>query len=272
LVRALRPLVGAIAEDIAQEAFLVAQQRWEEVTTLDIPFAWVRRVAIRIAGRTSQRDGMRNEREALISEVAALPHSDAGVLEAIVTLPERQAMAVWLHHIEDQPVVQVADTLDCSVGAAKVLLYRGRQKLAERISGLEGRWVSARIWTPDRIRDHLRDIGAAGHVDPVLEQDLGGRGGRWELTLSDGSYWLHRDDGLRLDYGSFRFNKTSLELTPAMAAGHVVFTINLDGDQLRLNQIDNTTPPTLDVPDWVWMNLFLGAGFFDYSGRRQSTA
>jgi hypothetical protein len=105
-----------------------------------------------------------------------------------------------------------------------------------------------------------------------LEQDLGGRGGSWELTLSDGSYWLHRDDGLRLDYGSIRFNKTSLELTPAMASGHVVFTVDLDGDRLRLKQVENTTPPTREVPDRVWMSLFLGSGFFGYSGRRQSTA
>jgi hypothetical protein len=214
---------------------------------------------------------MRAAREALLAEVA-VPHRDAGVLAAIGTLPQRQAMAVWLHHIEGQPVVRVADRLGCSVGAAKVLLYRGRQQLAERISGLEGRWVSVRPWTPDGIRDHLRDIGAAGHVDPVLEEDLGGRGGNWELTLSNGSYWIHRDDGLRLDYGSIRLNKTSLELTPALATGHVVFTIDLDGDRLRLKQVENTTPPTREVPDWVWMSLFLGSGSFGYSGRRQSTA
>lgn len=264
-------MAGASAEDVAQEAFLVAHQRWEEVSTLDVPFAWVRRVAIRIAARTSQRDRMRSDRESLIAGVA-VSHSRVGVIEAIGGLPERQAIAVWLHHIEDQPVAQVAERLDCSVGAIKVLLYRGRQRLAERISGLEGRWISERHWTPDGIRDHLWDIDAADHVDPVLEQDLGGRGGSWELALSDGSYWLHRDDGLRLDYGSIRFRKSLLEVSPTRATGHVLFSIDLDGNRLRLEQVENTTPPTRGVPDWVWMSLFLCSGSFGYSGRGQSKA
>jgi RNA polymerase sigma-70 factor, ECF subfamily len=36
----------AFAEDVTQEAFLVASKRWEKIGGLDNPGAWVRRVAI----------------------------------------------------------------------------------------------------------------------------------------------------------------------------------------------------------------------------------
>ena len=46
------------AEDAAQEAFARALARWPRLSTYDLPEAWVRRVALRIAvdsGRTVQR-------------------------------------------------------------------------------------------------------------------------------------------------------------------------------------------------------------------------
>ena len=45
VVGSVRPVAGAAAEDVAQEAFIVAHAVWAEVGVLDIPFAWVRRVA-----------------------------------------------------------------------------------------------------------------------------------------------------------------------------------------------------------------------------------
>ena len=55
-VAAVRRQLGADAEDVAQEAFIVAARRWNEVAELDLPAAWVRLVARRIAGRRLARE------------------------------------------------------------------------------------------------------------------------------------------------------------------------------------------------------------------------
>ena len=267
VVGSVRALAGSTAEDVAQEAFIVVQQRWDEVAALDVPFAWVRRVAIRIAGRRAERERIRPALEAgvVISDVSLRLEPD--LVAALAELPHRHAAAVWLHHLEDCPVAEVADQLGCSVAAAKVLLLRGRKRIADRLCGLTGRWMSERSWTPDAIVGHLKQISAGEHVGAVLDDDLAGRGGRWELTFGNGAYTLYRDDGLRLDLGAFSVRGSELELVPALAPGHVVFGIAIDGDRLRLQMVEDTTPPTLGVPDAVWMNLFLGSGTFGYAGR-----
>jgi Sigma-70 region 2 len=46
---------GLAAEDLAQEAFLAASQRWEVIGRYERPEAWVRRVAANMARRTVRR-------------------------------------------------------------------------------------------------------------------------------------------------------------------------------------------------------------------------
>ena len=48
-----------LAEDVAQEAFYRLLKHWRTVSTYDLPEAWVRRVAIRIAVREVQRAAAR---------------------------------------------------------------------------------------------------------------------------------------------------------------------------------------------------------------------
>ena len=45
----------ALAEDVTQEAFFAASQRWDEVGGLDNPGAWVRRVALNLAASVFHR-------------------------------------------------------------------------------------------------------------------------------------------------------------------------------------------------------------------------
>jgi hypothetical protein len=156
----------------------------------------------------------------------------------------------------------VAEQLGCSVAAAKVLLLRARRLMAERLIGLNGFWVSERVWTPDAIAGHLRRAGAAEHVGPVLDEDLDGRGGRWELAIADGSYTLHRDDGYRLDHGESRLATGRLELRPTLNTGRASYRPVIDGSRLQLRLLDTTIPGTLGVPDEVWISLFMESGVF----------
>jgi len=138
LVALARALCGpAIAEDIAQEALLAAYRRWDDVARFDEPGLWVRRVCVnlatsflrrrtiearsvlRLAGRRTFPD-MLPEHETFWSHVRALPR--------------RQAQAVALRYVYDLSVADVAATLGCSEGAAKVHLSRGRQALGRLIA------------------------------------------------------------------------------------------------------------------------------------------
>ena len=271
VVTSVRGQFAAEAEDATQEAFMIAARRWDEVAGFDLPAAWVRLVALRIARRRVDRERHRVALEQTLSPLEPTTARDLDLVAALLELPDRHAAAVWGHHLEDRPVAEVAERLGCSVAAAKVLLLRARRLLAERLTGLTGAWVSEVAWSPDAIVGHLRRTGAGQHVGPVLDEDLDGRGGRWQLNIADGAYTLHRDDGYRLDHGSSRVASGRLELRPTLNTGSASYQLIVDGERLHLRLVGTTCPPTLGVPDAVWISLFLESGAFVRSQRLRST-
>ena len=263
--RRLRPLAEDAAEDVVQEAFVALLERWHEVGRYDAPIAWVRLVATRLALRRLHRD---QKRIALHENLGAETDDGSSNLDlrsAIATLPSEQAAAIEMHHLKDRPVGEVARALDCSISAAKVRLHRGRSRLAERLGGYRGRWISEATWSVDDVAAHLIRTGWTEHVDVVVEE-LGAHGGRWELTLADGRYILERDDGLLLDRGRFAIHGRGLVLSPSPAPGHVVLGATVDGERVVFDLRENTTPPTRGVPDNVWMGLFLEASPMGWAG------
>jgi RNA polymerase sigma-70 factor (ECF subfamily) len=132
------------AEDIAQEAFIAAHKRWSEVGSYEKPEAWVRRVVSNLSVSRFRRKA--SERKA-VSRLAGYrrDHATIGELPAeadhfwseVRRLPKRQAQAVALFYLEDCPVNEIADILECSPNTVKVHLHKGRRTLAERL-GAEG--------------------------------------------------------------------------------------------------------------------------------------
>lgn len=138
VVRHAYALTGNIADaqDIAQEAFARAWQRWESVRNCDSPEAWVRRVATNLATSRFRRD--RTARSAawqlLAKEVPAISPDTIALVMALRTLPERQRVVLVLHYLADLPVGQIATELRCPVGSVKAWLSRGRDALAVALS------------------------------------------------------------------------------------------------------------------------------------------
>lgn len=258
LSRELWSVVGADAEDIAQEALVVACQRWADVARLDVPEAWVRRVALRMASRRARRESARGTVERSADRPRPSPGPDLDLVAALLDLPDRHAVAVRLHHLEDRPIAEVADLVGCSEGAAKVLLVRARRLLAERLRGISGRWVTEHTWTIDGYVRYLRAAGYADRIEAVVDGDMGGRGGRLTLTVADGSYELRRDDGARFDHGMSRVDAVALEMAPTLNVGRARYRARVEGRRLTLAFEDATIPPFLGLPEGVW-----GAMFFD---------
>ena len=133
LVRRVRMVVGstAVAEEIAQEAFCTALERWGRVALTDRPGAWVQVTAM---CRAIKEEGRRRRGSALVPGWSAA--SDAGPIDvdlqrAIAALPEGQRRAVVLHHLADLSVDDVAEVLGVSAGTVKTQLHRGRARLAD---------------------------------------------------------------------------------------------------------------------------------------------
>jgi RNA polymerase sigma-70 factor (ECF subfamily) len=137
------------AEDVVQESFAAAYDRWETLSAYDRPGAWVRRVALNRAVSGLRR--RRTERRALerlgTRAAAAEPGADAPDDElwaAVRRLPARQAQVVALVYVEDRTVADVADILGCRAGSVKQHLTRARARLAATLapdaqSGRRGR-------------------------------------------------------------------------------------------------------------------------------------
>ena len=111
-------LVGRSAEDVAQEAMIRAHDRWDTVSTYDNPGTWVRRVTINLATSTLRRRATRIRKAGRLLEgiptVTWETRFDDDLLEALASLSRNQKAAVVLHYLEDRPVSQIADILDCA--------------------------------------------------------------------------------------------------------------------------------------------------------------
>ena len=125
------------AEDIAQDAFVAAHKRWEQVGRYDKPEAWVRHVAVNLAVsafRTKVREARALARlRPRSSYLPQLPDEDAEFWKAVRALPNRQAQALTLHYLEDRPVADIAGILGCSEATVRVHLHTGRARLSRRL-------------------------------------------------------------------------------------------------------------------------------------------
>ena len=124
-----------VAEELAQETFLVAYRDWARVSGLDNPRAWVRKVAMNQRGsflRAYLRQQAR-ERASVVEyehDTIKLADDHAEVWQAIRTLPPSQAQVIALHYYEDYSITQIAAALGRAPGTIKAQLHHGRRRLA----------------------------------------------------------------------------------------------------------------------------------------------
>jgi RNA polymerase sigma-70 factor, ECF subfamily len=130
---------ASVAEDLAQEAFLITHQRWVRVGGYDKPGAYVRRVVANMA--FSQRRRLAAEGRA-IARLAVRARTSGDEIEvpdsefwqAVRALPQRQAQVLALYYLEDRPAEEIAVVLGCAVPTVRVHLHRGRLALEQHLS------------------------------------------------------------------------------------------------------------------------------------------
>jgi RNA polymerase sigma-70 factor (ECF subfamily) len=125
------------AQDIVQEAFLRAWQRWDTIGDYDEPIAWVRRVAWNLA--TSRHRRIAVARRFLQRSSAPEPHpgmspDHVALVEALRKVPEKQRRAVVLHYLGDMSIADIARLTGAKEGTVKSWLHRGRTELAQYLT------------------------------------------------------------------------------------------------------------------------------------------
>jgi RNA polymerase sigma-70 factor (ECF subfamily) len=120
------------AQDLTQEAFYRALDRWKVVRQYHDPGAWVRRVAWNLATSRLRRVKvalryLARQRE----EVAEAPTPDrVALVQALATLPVRHRRAIVLHYLAHLSTAEIAAHEDVAEGTVRSWLTRGRAQLA----------------------------------------------------------------------------------------------------------------------------------------------
>lgn len=127
------------ADDIAQEALLAAYRRWDEVSRMDNPGAWLRRVVANksvsvIRRRVEEAKGL--TRLGNHHPVAVLPGLEAEsewLWAEVRRLPRRQVQVIALRYYDQLSMSEIAEILGCSKEAVNTHLRRARDTLTRRL-------------------------------------------------------------------------------------------------------------------------------------------
>jgi len=125
---------AADAQDLVQEAYARAWQRWRRLRSYEDAEAWLRLVVSRLATDSWRRIAVR--RAAPASHRPPPPTSPPSedvvlLVGALRALPLVQRRALTLHYLLDRSVADIAAETGASAGTVKSWLSRGRAALAE---------------------------------------------------------------------------------------------------------------------------------------------
>ena len=167
LLRYIRQRVGNVhtAEDLVQETFLKAFRGLAGYDSSRSLATWLFTIATRVAISHGRRrfeiavaapDELNTTAVSGPDELLSQEEEHRNIWDhARRVLPESQFAALWLKYAEDMSVSQMAEIMCQSVSNVKVLLHRGRKKLAECIE------------TEDRRDGAKRSTAGSGEVKYV---------------------------------------------------------------------------------------------------------
>ena len=152
LVRRFNPKFAALAwrylgdrqltEDAVQDAWLEIFSGLSRLKASEAFPAFAFRIVQRRCARLiRQRQADRRTANALAAEPPPEPSdldraADGGAVKrAMASLPSDQQAALWLFHLEEMSVAEIAVVLDVPAGTVKTRLMHGRRKLALKLEG-----------------------------------------------------------------------------------------------------------------------------------------
>jgi RNA polymerase sigma factor (sigma-70 family) len=131
------------AEDLAQEAFVVAYRQWDRVGLLDNPATWVRRVVANRSVSSLRRRAAEaralarlqgRAESSLLADVSLDAHHVWGIVRG---LSKRQQQVIALRYQSGLSLAEIAEVLECSKETVYTHLRRAREVVAAQLK-LEG--------------------------------------------------------------------------------------------------------------------------------------
>lgn len=122
---------AALAEDIAQEAFLAAIRNLDRFDRRRRFGPWLHRIVVNRAIDAARARGLRRETELTEETAGADAHDppDRALLEALGRLPPDQRAVVVLRHLLGYTPGEIARTLDLPRGTVNSRLRRGLDRM-----------------------------------------------------------------------------------------------------------------------------------------------
>lgn len=127
------------AQDVVQEAYARAWQRWSRVSGYDNPEAWVSMVAWRLAAnrwRGARRWLAARTRLGRPATVPGPTPDRVAIVAALQAISKTQRETVVLHYLLDMSIAEIGAMTNTPAGTVKVRLSRARAALAPLLSDL----------------------------------------------------------------------------------------------------------------------------------------
>jgi RNA polymerase sigma-70 factor, ECF subfamily len=119
------------AQDLTQEAYARAWQRWRRLSRYDNPEGWLRLVVSRLATDRWRRIGVRSSAAPPVPQIGQPPGEEHVMLvKALKELPMDQRRVLALHYLLDLPIADIAAETGANLNTVKSWLSRGRANLA----------------------------------------------------------------------------------------------------------------------------------------------
>ena len=122
----------AVAEEVTDEAFVRAYERWARVGAMASPTGWAYRTALNVLRRRHRRHRLeaRAARRSPGAGEAAPADWSPEVWDALARLPLRERTTVVLFHVADLPTADIAMAMGVAPGTVASSLHSGRARLA----------------------------------------------------------------------------------------------------------------------------------------------
>lgn len=139
-----------IASDLRQETFVRAWRHYDKIRAYDKPLGWLLRVASNLALSHRQRTRLRTadtshdqsgqgEDDPAASDPARHVVEQQFVRDTLLALPPKMRAALVLREVCGLSFAEVAETLNTTPAAAKMMLSRAREQFRERYLRAGGR-------------------------------------------------------------------------------------------------------------------------------------
>lgn len=134
----------ALAEDLSQETWIRVVKSANEYRPLAPVLSWILRIArnacyneLRTRNRWSElspeEENQIVDNKETIEDLIGQIENETKMQKAILELSAQQKIALMMIIQEEKSHSEIAQELNCSVGAVKVLLFRARESLKKRL-------------------------------------------------------------------------------------------------------------------------------------------